>query len=107
MKNDVSNSVSREHELIKPSLIKQDISIMITIRVCQKKEILNYLFLNIRQQNVYSTLFFSILFCFLFFLGSEENQKTEVSCYRPTATNEYLVIIRKMMLIFVSDNKVS
>ena len=30
--------------------------------------------------------------------GSEEDQKTEVSCYRPPATNEYLVIIIKMML---------
>ena len=37
MKNNGSNSVSREHELIKPSLIKQDISIMITILCVPEK----------------------------------------------------------------------
>ena len=68
-----SNSESHKHELIKLSLIKQDISIMITIRCARKRKFLIISFLT-SYNTVFTPHYFSLSCCV--FCSSSEVRRT-------------------------------
>ena len=68
-----SNSESHKHELIKLSLIKQDISIMITIRCARKRKFLIISFLA-SNNTVFIAHYFSLSCCV--FCSSSDVRRT-------------------------------